>query len=143
MTVAQARAATSSRLTITQRNGSCAVLAQTGRYDGVFFILTDGVVRRATVEATESVNVFVTTTRGLRLASSEKRVRELYGRPYSAARDPSSGGRQLVYRPRPKLAPGRRHVFVTASFGSDVRGRYVTEMTVGDLPEARYPEACS
>ncbi len=143
MTLAQARAATSSRLTIAQRNGSCAVLAQAGRYDGVYFILTDGVVRRATVEATESVNVFLTTAKGLRLASSERRVRELYGRPDFATRDPNSGGRQLVYRPRPKLAPARRYVFVTASLGSDIPGRYVSEMSVGDLPEARYSEACS
>jgi hypothetical protein len=143
MTLAQARAATSSRLTIAQRNGDCAVLAQAGRYDGVSFILTAGVVRRATIEATDSVNVSVTTTKGLRLASSERRVRELYGRPDFAARDADSGGRQLVYRPRPKATPARRYVFVTASLGSDIPGRYVTEMTVGDLPEARYSEACS
>jgi hypothetical protein len=48
-----------------------------------------------------------------------------------------------VYRPRPKAAPARRHVFVTASLGSGIPGRYVTEMTVGDLPEARHSEACS
>ena len=143
MTTAQARAATSSRLTITQRSGTCAVLAQAGRYDGVYFILTSGVVRRATVESTESVNVFVTTLRGLRLASSEKRVRELYGRPFFAARDANSGGLEMVYRPRPKAAPARRYVVVTASLGSGIPGRYVSEMSVGDLPEARYQEACS
>ena len=143
MTTAQAREATSSRLTIAQRNGTCAVLAQAGRYDGVYFILTSGVVRRATVESIESVNVFVTTLRGLRLASSEKRVRELYGRPFFAARDANSGGLEMVYRPRPKAAPARRYVFVTASIGSAIPGRYVSEMSVGDLPEARYQEACS
>ena len=105
--------------------------------------LDDGLVRRASVEMTESVNVFVTTTKGLRLASSEKRVRELYGRPFAAARDADSGGLELVYRPRPKVAPARRYVFVTASLGAGIPGRYVTEMTVGDLPEARYSEACS
>jgi hypothetical protein len=85
-------------------------------------------VRRATVEATESVNVS---------------VREPGGRPFLAAPDPRFGGCQLAYRPRPRAAPARRSVFVTASFGSDIPGRYVSEMTVGDLPEARYTEACS
>jgi hypothetical protein len=84
----------------------------------------------------------VTTTRGLRLASSERRVPELYGRPFFATRDANSGGLEMVYRPRPKVAPARRYVFVTASLGSGIPGRYVSEMSVGDLPEARYGEAC-
>jgi hypothetical protein len=97
------------------------VLSQAGAYDGVF----------------------VTTTKGLRLTSPEARVRELYGRPSLVARDANSGGLEMVYRPRPKLAPARRYVFVTAPLGDGIRGRWVTEMTVGDMPEARYSEACS
>jgi hypothetical protein len=142
MTVAEARAATSTRLRITQRNGDCAVLAQAGRYDGVYFILTAGVVKRATVESTLSVNTFVRTTKGVRLASPEEQVRRVYGRPFFVARDPNSGGRELVYRPRPKVTPTRRLAFIVASLGGS-RSRFVSEMSVGDVPEVRYSEACS
>ncbi len=143
MTLRQARAATSTRLRVTQRNGSCAVLEQVGRYDGVHFLMTDDVIRTATVEATTSVNFSNQTTKGLRLVASEKRVRQLYGRPFFSAPDPDSGGRTLLYRPKPKKAPARRYAFVVAPLGGGIIGRYVREMTVGELPEVRFTEACS
>lgn len=144
MTEVQARAATKSRLKVTQRSGSCAVLSATGSgvQPGIFFILTDGVVRRATIEITPTVNLVNLTTKGLRLSSPDSEVRRLYGKPALAARNPSSGGVDLVYTPKPKAFPGRRYVFTTGSFGG-LNGRYVTSMTVGEMPEARYSEACS
>ncbi len=142
MTTAQARAATSSRLRITQTSGSCAVLEQVGEYDGVHFILTDGVVRRATVGSTTSINFYNLTTRGVRLASSEEEVRSRYGRPFAAIRNVDAGGVDLVYRPRPKAQPTRRYVFTVGRLAR-IPGRYVSEMSVGELPEVRYPEACS
>ena len=142
MTVAQARAATSTRLRIGQRNGDCAVLAQVGPYDGVYFLLTAGVIRRATIESTLSVNTFARTTKGIRLASPESQVRRAYGRPFFVARDANSGGRELVYRPRPVAAPARRLAFIVAPLGGS-RARFVSEMSVGDVPEVRYSEACS
>src|SRR5689334_17380278 len=51
MTLDQARAATSTTLRVTQRNGACAVLEQVGRYDGVSFLMTNDVIRTATVES--------------------------------------------------------------------------------------------
>ena len=143
MTVAQARAATSSPLRITQRNGTCAVLEKVGLYDGIYFILTSGIVRRASVESTLSVNWYTRTTRGIRCATPERRVRRVYGRPFFVARDANSGGLELVYRPRPQIAPARRIAFVTAPLGEDIPGRYVSEMSGGDVPEVRYSEACS
>jgi hypothetical protein len=143
MTVPQARAATSSRLRITQRNGACAVLEKVGLYDGIYFILTGGVIRRASVESTLSVNWYTRTTRGIRLASSERRVRRAYGRPFFVARDANSGGLELLYRPKPSVAPARRIAFVTAPLDPLIPGRYVREMSVGDVPEVRYSEACS
>jgi hypothetical protein len=143
MTLGQARAATSSRLRVTQRNGSCAVLEQVGRDDGVFFLMRDDVIRTASIEATRSVNFSNLTTKGLRLVASEKRVRQLYGKPFFVARDASSGGRTLLYRPRPKKAPARRYAFSVAPLGGGIIGQYVTEMTVGELPEVRFSEACS
>jgi len=112
MTVPQARAATSTRLRITQRNGDCAV------------------------------NTFARTTKGIRLASPEQQVRRAYGRPFFVARDANSGGRELVYRPRPVAAPARRYAFIVASLGGS-RARFVSEMSVGEVPEVRYSEACS
>ena len=143
MTVDQARAATSSKLRITQRNGSCAVLEQAGRYDGVYFILTDGVVRTATISSTLSVNFYNFTTKGLRLISPEKRVRQLYGKPFFTSPDANSGGVTMLYRPKPKVAPKRRYAFGVAPLGGGIIGRYVSDMTVGELPEVRYSEACS
>lgn len=140
--LAVARAATSSRLRLSQRNGDCAVLEQVGLYDGVYFIVSAGIVKRASVESTLSVNTFTRTTRGLRLTSPERRVRRVHGRPFFAARDANSGGLELVYRPRPAVAPLRRLAFVTAPLGGGGR-RYVSEMSVGDVPEVRYSEACS
>jgi hypothetical protein len=142
MTVPEARAATSSRLRMGQRAGDCAVLEQAGLYDGIYFIVTSGVVKRASVESTLSVNTFTRTTRGLRLASPERQLRRVHGRPFFVTRDLNSGGLQLVYRPRPVVAPLRRLAFVTAPLGGDGR-RYVSEMSVGDVPEVRYSEACS
>jgi hypothetical protein len=143
MTLQQARAATSSKLRVTQRNGTCAVLEQVGRDDGVSFLMTDDVVRTASVEATTSVNFSNITTKGLRLVASEKRVRQLYGRPFFVTRDANSGGRTLLYRPKPTKAPGRRYAFSVAPLGGGIIGQYVTEMTVGELPEVRFSEACS
>ncbi|MGE3141184.1 MAG: hypothetical protein AB7O53_17185 [Thermoleophilia bacterium] len=144
MTEVQARTATRSRLKVTQRSGSCAVLSASGRgvQPGIYFLLTDGVVRRATVALTPTVNLVNLTTKGLRLSSPDSEVRRIYGRPVLAARNPSSGGVDLVYKPRPKAFPQRRYVFSTGSFGG-LNGRYVTAMSVGEMPEARYSEACS
>jgi hypothetical protein len=69
-------------------------------------------------------------------------VRRVHGRPSFVTRDPNSGGLQPVYRPRPVVAPLRRLAFATAPLGGDGR-RYVSEMSVGDVPEVRYSEACS
>lgn len=143
MTLDQARAATSSRLRVTQRSGSCAVLEQAGRYDGVYFLLTDDVVRTATISSTLSVNFTNATTKGLMLVAPDKRVRQLYGKPYFTARDANSGGLTLLYRPKPKAAPARRLSFTVAPLGHGIIGRYVNEMSVGELPEIRYSEACS
>jgi hypothetical protein len=143
MTVDQARAATSSKLRVTQRNGACAVLEQVGRDDGVYFLMTDGVIRTATISSTTSVNFSNLTTKGLRLVASEKRVRQLYGRPFFSARDRNAGGRTLLYRPKPRKAPARRYAFSVAPLGHGIIGRYVNEMTVGELPEVRFTEACS
>jgi hypothetical protein len=136
MTVPQARAATRSRLVITRRSGSCAVLERAGRGDGVSFLLTDGVVRAATVAVDTPLDLDVATTRGLRLISDEREVRRLYGAPFFTARDAEAGGLQLVYRPRPAAAPARRYVFTTGRFGA-LNGRYVVAMSVGELPEVR------
>lgn len=136
MTVAQARASTRSRLTITRRSGACAVLEQAGPSDGVSFLLADGVVRSATVAIAEPLDLDVATTRGLRLISDEREVRRLYGRPFFTARDAQAGGLQLVYQPRPAVAPARRYVFTTGRFGP-LNGRYVVAMSVGELPEVR------
>jgi len=143
MTLDQARAATSSRLRVTQRNGTCAVLEQVGRYDGVYFLMTDDVIRTATISSTTSVNFYNLTTKGLRLVASQKRVRQLYGKPFFVAPDADSGGRTLLYRPKPKKAPARRYAFTVAPLGGGIIGQYVTEMTVGELPEVRFSEACS
>lgn len=143
MTLDQARAATSSKLRVTQRNGTCAVLEQVGRYDGVYFLMTNDVVRTATISSTVSVNFSNVTTRGLRLVASDKRVRQLYGTPFFVAPDQNSGGRTLLYRPTPKKAPGRRYAFSVAPLGHGIIGQYVNEMTVGELPEVRFQEACS
>jgi hypothetical protein len=143
MTAEQARAATSSRLRVTRRNGACAVLEQVGRYDGVYFLMTDGVIRTATVSSTLSVNFTNQTTRGLRLVASVQRVRQLYGKPFFVAPDADAGGRTLLYRPKPKKAPGRRYAFSVAPLGGGIIGQYVNEMTVGELPEVRFSEACS
>src|SRR5262245_35885374 len=70
MTLDQARAATSSKLRVTQRDGSCAVLEQVGLYDGVYFLMTDDVIRTATISSTTSVNFTNITTKGLRLVAS-------------------------------------------------------------------------
>ena len=45
--------------------------------------------------------------------------------------------------PRPKKAPSRRYAFSVAPLGHGIVGRYVNEMTVGELPEVRFTEACS
>ena len=143
MTLPQARAATSSKLRVTQRNGACAVLEQVGRDDGVHFLMTDAVIRTATVASTLSVNFVNQTTKGLRLVASEQRVRQLYGRPFFVAPDADSGGRTLLYRPKPKKAPQRRYAFSVAPLGGGIIGQYVNEMTIGELPEVRFSEACS
>jgi hypothetical protein len=143
MTLDQARAATSSKLRVTRRNGACAVVEQAGRYDGVRFLMTDGVIRTATIASTASVNFHNVTTKGLRLVASEKRVRQLYGTPFFSARERGTGGRVLLYRPKPKKAPERRYAFRVAPLGHGIIGRYVNEMTVGELPEVRFTEACS
>ena len=143
MTLDQARAATSSRLRVTQRSGSCAVLEQVGRYDGVYFLMTDDVIRTATISSTTSVNFDNLTTKGLRLVASDKRVRQLYGKPFFVAPDANGGGSTLLYRPKPAKAPGRRFAFTVAPLGHGIIGRYVNEMTVGELPEVRFQEACS
>ncbi|HTI32841.1 MAG TPA: hypothetical protein VL422_04130 [Miltoncostaea sp.] len=143
MTLDQARAATSSKLRVTQRNGACAVLEQVGPYDGVSFLMTDDVIRTATVASTLSVNFTNVTTKGLRLVASEKRVRQLYGTPFFTAGDADSGGRTLLYRPKPKKAPARRYAFIVAPLGHGIIGRYVHAMSVGELPEVRFTEGCS
>jgi hypothetical protein len=143
MTLDQARAATSSKLRVTQRNGACAVLEQVGRYDGVYFLMADDVIRTATISSTTSVNFYNLTTKGLRLVASDKRVRQLYGKPFFVAPDPNSSGSTLLYRPKPAKAPGRRYAFTVAPLGHGIIGRYVNEMTVGELPEVRFREACS
>jgi hypothetical protein len=143
MTLDQARAATSSKLRVTRREGACAVLEQAGRYDGVSFLMTDDVIRTATIASTLSVNFSNQTTKGLRLVASERRVRQLYGRPFSRAKDADSAGVTLLYRPKPKKAPARRYAFVVAPLGHGIIGRYVRSMTVGELPEVRFTEGCS
>jgi hypothetical protein len=143
MTLDQARAATSTKLRVTQRNGACAVLEQVGRYDGVSFLMTNDVIRTATVASTLSVNFSNQTTRGLRLVASEKRVRQLYGTPFFTVKDADSGGVTLLYRPKPKKAPARRYAFIVAPLGHGIIGRYVHSMSVGELPEVRFTEGCS
>lgn len=143
MTLDQARAATSSKLRVTRRNGTCAVLEQAGRYDGVYFLMTGDVIRTATISSTTSVNFTNITTRGLRLVASDARVRQLYGRPFFVARDGDGAGSTLLYRPKPAKAPQRRYAFTVAPLGHGIIGRYVNEMTVGELPEVRFTEACS
>jgi hypothetical protein len=143
MTLDQARAATSTALRVTRRNGACAVLEQVGRYDGVSFLMTNDVIRTATVESTESVNFTNQTTKGLRLVASDKRVRQLYGKPFFTAKAADSGGVTLLYRPKPKKAPARRYAFIVAPLGHGIIGRYLHTMTVGELPEVRFTEGCS
>ena len=63
--------------------------------------------------------------------------------PGSEARDADSGGRTLLYRPKTRKAPARRYAFAVAPLGGGIIGRYVTGMTVGELPEVRFSEACS
>ncbi|MGE0027925.1 MAG: hypothetical protein AB7O78_00955 [Thermoleophilia bacterium] len=143
MTLDQARAATSSKLRVTQRSGTCAVLEQVGRYDGVSFLMTNDVVRTASIASTTSVNFTNITTKGLRLVASDRRVRQLYGKPFFVAPDANGGGRTLLYRPKPAKAPERRYAFTVAPLGHGIIGQYVNEMTVGELPEVRFTEACS
>jgi hypothetical protein len=143
MTLDQARAATSSKLRVTRRNGSCAVLEQVGRYDGVSFLMRDDVIRTATISATTSVNFTNITAKGLRLVASDTRVRQLYGTPFFTAPEANGPGRVLLYRPKPKKAPQRRYAFHVAPLGHGIIGQYVNEMTVGELPEVRFTEACS
>jgi hypothetical protein len=143
MTLPQARAATSSKVRVTRRDGACAVLEQVGRDDGVHFLMTDDVIRTATVSSTRSVNFANQTTKGLRLVASVERVRQLYGKPFFVAPGADGGGRTLLYRPKPKKAPQRRYAFSVAPLGGGIIGQYVNEMTVGELPEVRFPEACS
>lgn len=143
MTLDQARAATSSKLRVTRRSGTCAVLELVGRYDGVYFLMTDDVIRTATISSTTSVNFTNITTKGLRLVASDKRVRQLYGKPFFTAPDAGTKGRALLYRPKPAKAPERRYAFSVAPLGHGIIGQYVNEMTVGELPEVRFSEACS
>lgn len=143
MSVPRARAATSTALRITQRQGDCAVLEQVGLYDGVYFLVTAGRIRRATIEATASVNFTNATARGLKLAQPEAKMRRLYGRPDAARRNPNTGGLVLTYNADLRGKPRRRFVFSTARLDADTPGRYVTSMSVGDTPEVLYSEACS
>ena len=143
MTVRQARAATSTTLRITQRNGTCAVLEQAGLHDGVYFLVLNGRIRRATIEATNSVNFTNQTARGLKLAQPESRMRRLYGRPDATRRDVNSGGFRFIYNADLAGSPRRRFVFETARLSTSIRGRFVNTMSVGDTPAVLFYEACS
>lgn len=133
MKVAEAEAALGHKLKALGGEANCSYVEPEGAYDGLAFMVIDGVIARLDVQESTTI----ATDTGAKVGDSEQHVIDLY-----------KGKAQTAVQPHKYTGPEGHYVLVLGSDGKaqivfETDGKKVVSYRAGRQPEVEWIEGCS